>query len=306
MLKNRGLLTLAALALLVPACAQEVKRGGENLLHRAQVEYPAEAIGNKIEGTVVIEARLDEKGIVRDARVLSGPDLLRAAALKSVLDWRYSTEQMVLLAIEIAIDFKLPKDQLDPVPKPGRSGMLKSIVVHGTSAELKEMVLARIAFKVGDTIPEDSHPQIVQAIKNLDEHLDVFIDTSDNITYIGVILAGTSIPGGGSYKAPKRVIVAGNVQSANLIHHVNPTYPALALESRIQGIVKFRAVIATDGKVRNLQLVSGHYLLGPSAREAVTQWVYKPTLLNGTPVEVQTEVDVNYMLPDTPTVQNQH
>jgi len=93
-----------------------------------------------------------------------------------------------------------------------------------------------------------------------------------------------------------RIRVGGNVQSANLTKKVTPLYPPLAKQARIQGTVQFTALIGTDGSIQTLQLVSGHPLLVESAQDAVKQWMYKPTLLNGSPVEVITQIDVNYTL----------
>jgi TonB family protein len=90
--------------------------------------------------------------------------------------------------------------------------------------------------------------------------------------------------------------VGGNVQAANLIKKVIPVYPPEAKNARIQGTVRFRVILNADGTVQNLQLVSGHPLLVRAARDAVQQWVYRPTLLNGEPVEVETTVDVNFTL----------
>src|SRR5262245_34476970 len=95
---------------------------------------------------------------------------------------------------------------------------------------------------------------------------------------------------------PKQIRVGGNVQSAKLIRQPKPQYPQLAKQARIQGTVRFNAVIGKDGTIQNLTLVSGHPLLVPSAQEAVRQWVYQPTLLNGEPVEVVTTIDVNFTL----------
>ena len=95
---------------------------------------------------------------------------------------------------------------------------------------------------------------------------------------------------------PQRIRVGGNVQAANLIKKITPPYPPLAKQARIQGTVRFTAIIGKDGTIQNLQLVSGHPLLVPSATEAVKQWVYRPTLLNGEPVEVITQIDVNFTL----------
>ena len=95
---------------------------------------------------------------------------------------------------------------------------------------------------------------------------------------------------------PKRIRVGGSVQRANLIRQVRPVYPPLARQARIQGTVKLTAIIAKDGSIQKLEVMGGHPLLIPAALSAVKQWRYKPTLLNGQPVEVVTQVDVNFTL----------
>jgi len=95
---------------------------------------------------------------------------------------------------------------------------------------------------------------------------------------------------------PKRVTVGGNVQAARLVNRVQPLYPPLARQTRISGTVKLHAIIGKNGAVEQLQVVSGHPLLVQSALDAVRQWRYQPTLLNGDPVEVDTEIDVIFSL----------
>jgi len=95
---------------------------------------------------------------------------------------------------------------------------------------------------------------------------------------------------------PQRIRVGGNVQQAKLIRQPKPIYPPLAKQARISGVVRLDAIIGKDGTIQNLKVVSGHPLLVPAAMEAVKQWVYAPTLLNGEPVEVVTQIDVNFTL----------
>src|SRR5438445_13876654 len=80
----------------------------------------------------------------------------------------------------------------------------------------------------------------------------------------------------------------------NLVHRVQPEYPPLAVQTRTQGQVVLRAVITREGTIENLQVVSGHPLLVRAALEAVRQWRYRPYVLNGEPVEVETQVTVNF------------
>ena len=96
--------------------------------------------------------------------------------------------------------------------------------------------------------------------------------------------------------APQRIRVGGNVQSAKLIRGPKPVYPPLAKQARIQGTVRLNAIIGKDGTIQNLTAASGHPLLVPAAMDAVKQWLYQPTLLNGEPVEVVTVIDVNFTL----------
>jgi len=93
-----------------------------------------------------------------------------------------------------------------------------------------------------------------------------------------------------------RIQRGGVVQHANLLHQVKPTYPPLARSVRVQGAVVLEALIDREGRVENLKVLSGHPLLIPAAFEAVQQWKYRPTLLNGQPVEVLTQVTVNFSL----------
>jgi protein TonB len=94
--------------------------------------------------------------------------------------------------------------------------------------------------------------------------------------------------------APVRV--GGGVQSAKLIFGHRPAYPALARAARVQGTVRIQALIARDGSIGDLQVLSGPPLLIAAAMEAVKQWRYQPTLLNGEPVEVVTEILVTFAL----------
>ena len=105
--------------------------------------------------------------------------------------------------------------------------------------------------------------------------------------------ASSSSAPAASGPVPQRIRVGANVQAANLTHKVEPVYPPLAEQSGVEGTVRFRVIIDKNGHVSNAQLLSGHPLLVEAARDAVVQWVYKPTRLNGLPIDVLTEVDVS-------------
>jgi protein TonB len=96
--------------------------------------------------------------------------------------------------------------------------------------------------------------------------------------------------------AVQRVRVSQGVTQGMVLHKVQPTYPPLARTARVQGSVILAAVIGKDGAIQNLHVLSGHPLLQQAALEAVKQWRYRPYILNGEPVEVDTQVTVNFTL----------
>ena len=95
---------------------------------------------------------------------------------------------------------------------------------------------------------------------------------------------------------PPPIRVGGRIQNARILRKVQPEYPEEALAAYVTGTVKLEAVIAVDGSVRDVKLISGHPMLTAAAIEAVSQWRYRPTRLNGQEVEVVTLIDVNFNL----------
>ncbi len=96
--------------------------------------------------------------------------------------------------------------------------------------------------------------------------------------------------------APQRVRVSQGVSEGLLTHKVMPEYPAVAKQARVQGQVLLQALISKDGKIENVQVVSGPPMLAQAAVNAVRQWRYKPYMLNGQPTEVETMITVNFKL----------
>ncbi len=168
---------------------------------------------------------------------------------------------------------------------------ISNINVVGLSEQAKNDLLAKLPVHQGDTISEDLVPKTMAAVKEFDEHLRFAMAPSGNDQVALVITAPDYVP-----EVPQRIKIGGSVQQTKLIQQPRPVYPPEAKAARVQGAVKLTAVIGKDGTVQRLEVISGDPLLVPSALEAVKQWVYEPTLLNGNPVEVVTEIDVNYTL----------
>jgi TonB family protein len=287
---------------------------GAKILHRQGVFYPA---GVTAVGTVVVESTVNAKGEVTDAHVISGPDELRNAALSSVLNWHFSPEGLAPTVQSVIRFEKAPSRAESTAPLvPHTTQYVKSINTAGLSDDLAEKVTASLPVHVGDAFANDDLTRVKAAVKEVDEHLDVLTRIAGpDVTLMFILRPSGSAPRPGvlienesTLPAPApaqlpppasgmmRIRVGGNVQASNLIKKVTPAYPPLAKQARISGTVQFTALIGADGSIQSLQLVSGHPLLVPSAQEAVKQWMYKPTLLNGSPVEVITQIDVNYTL----------
>jgi TonB family protein len=187
---------------------------------------------------------------------------------------------------------------------------LSGYTVIGLSDQSRNDLLARLPVRQGDILAEDSFEHIAKAVHDFDEHLmvgrmlnragDVSVSIvapgAESRTISATAMAAIAPPPPPSDPNVKRITVGGNVQQAKLVNQPKPQYPPLAKQARISGVVHLQALIGVDGSVKNLQVISGHPLLIPAALEAVQQWVYQQTLLNGQPVEVLTQIDVNFTL----------
>ncbi len=117
---------------------------------------------------------------------------------------------------------------------------------------------------------------------------DPTIGANDSLPNLG--------PGTGSSDVrlqPKRIPVS-EISPAQLVNRVEPVYPKLAIISGVQGEVKLHAIIARDGRIISLSVLSGHPLLVRAAEDAVSQWRYRPYILNNEPVEVETLITVHF------------
>ncbi|HTS75277.1 MAG TPA: M56 family metallopeptidase [Bryobacteraceae bacterium] len=287
---------------------------GAPLLHRAPVFRPN---GVTAAGTVAIEATLNAKGEVSDARAVSGPSDLRRTSLESVLQWHYATDPTPPATVRVTIEFgSAPAGGVSGGVNGGVNGgvgggvrggiagsyastgpaTLKSITIMGAPPELAQKVRDALPVHEGDQVTAESMSDILAAAKQVDEHFTGHLSTGGNHEAMLRLNLATAAAGAGSVGAPQRIRVGGNVQQANIVHKVQPLYPPDAKAARIQGVVRLSVTIGKDGTVENIEVLSGDPILVQSAMDAVSQWTYRPTLLNGNPVEVITTVDVNYTL----------
>jgi len=185
--------------------------------------------------------------------------------------------------------------------------------VSGISDQAKADLLARLPVHAGDTLTEDLMINVSMAISRFDMRLGTLTSLEEGgvILRIGPQVQLGAEPDGDSAAKPLaapvesesgaagtiRLQVSGNVQGFELISQSAPVYPPLARQARIEGTVVLSALIGKDGHVQDLKVVRGHPLLVQAALDAVKDWVYKPTTINGEPMEVKTEVSLKFALP---------
>jgi len=292
-------LTATCIALAAPQAAIDapgvtVALNGSEVLHRTGIGYPPAALRNGIQGTVAVEVRIDSNGEVSDAQVLSGPEELRKGVLTSVLNWHF-TPDFAGTSRMIQVDFTAPKTaETLPVAVPAagsvQTGTIRSIEVQDLSAEGRAQLLAALPIHEGDQWNPDSAERARQALKAFDEHLSIrqqtVFQSPDGGAQVDLVISNL----------PKRIRVGGNLQSAMIVRKVVPLYPPEAKAAGIQGIVSLAAIIGKDGTMQELKVLDGPPQLIQAAMDAVKQWVYQPTLLNGNPVQVETTIDVNFTL----------
>jgi periplasmic protein TonB len=211
----------------------------------------------------------------------------------------------ILVLIPLLFTEALPKTQLmtflvappppPPPPPPPAAAPIKIVkqvqtdIVNGqlrTPTKIPEKV---------QMIKEDEAPPPVMSAAGVVGGVPGGVPGGSMGGVIGGIISSTpvAVP---KVATPQRVRVSQGVTQGLLIRKVQPNYPPLARQARIQGSVLLQAEISKEGTIENLHLISGHPMLAPSAIEAVKQWRYKPYILNGEPVEVETQITVNFTL----------
>jgi protein TonB len=210
----------------------------------------------------------------------------------------------ILVLIPLIYTEALPKQQLmtflvappPPPPPPPPAAMavkvVRQVVSEITNGQLRTPT--KIPEKV-QMIKEEEAPPPVSGIGGVVGGVPGGVPGGTMGGVIGGIISSTpvAVP---KVATPQRVRVSQGVSQGLLIHQVKPAYPPLARQARIQGSVVLQAVIAKDGTIQGLHVVSGHPMLAPAAVDAVKQWRYKPYFLNGEPVEVETQITVNFTL----------
>ncbi len=240
-----------------------------------------------------------------DSLIESGGRLTTKRGLTTTLSFVF---QLVLVGILVLIPLlfteALPKTQLmtflvapppPPPPPPPPAAAIK--VVKQVQTDIVNGQLrtpTKIPEKI-QMIKEDEAPPPVMSASGVVGGVPGGIPGGQMGGVIGGIISSTPVNVPKAVN-PQRIRVSQGVTQGMIIRRVNPPYPPLARQARIQGPVVLQAEIGKDGSITNLRLISGHPMLAPAAIEAIKQWKYKPYILNGEPVEVETTITFNFTL----------
>jgi protein TonB len=202
----------------------------------------------------------------------------------------------VLILIPLIYTQALPKAMMTtflvapapPPPPPPPQALVKQVKLLKV-VDVPKMVAPTVIPKAVETV-KDEAPVVNSA--NGDEGV---AGGTGNVLG-GIIGNGPSAPPPPKESTPDRIRVGGNVEAASLVNKVPPGYPPIAKTAHVSGTVVLHAIISKDGSIKELQFVSGPPLLMTAALDAVKQWRYRATMLNGQPVEVDTTIAVVFSL----------
>ena len=249
----------------------------------------------KVEGSVLVDTTFNSDGEVIDARVVSGPEELRGAALKAVVSMSVMKENISRRVIPVTIDFeknaKISSPPPPPPPPPVDQAEFEGIDYQGLPSAIQQR--ASLLFSGLQSRQHLTNAQI--------DDYRAKLAAIDPTLRLGISMKGTQPPSlrllvhNRAVQSSHLPIEPGAMQ-ANLLSKIEPVYPPLAQQARIQGTVRFNIVVGKDGSVEQMVVVQGHPLLIPAAQEAVKQYKYRPVKMNGQPAAVQTTVDVSFNL----------
>jgi TonB family protein len=218
--------------------------------------YPVQAEKDQLQGEVVVKLTVTESGDVDNVEVISGNPILARAAVDAARKWKF--KPVIRNGKAVKASTKIPFDFAYPD--------------RVTDIKPKE-----------PSTPDIHDQQPVKSNGTNTESSSPDTKPSESGTLLSTVL-------------PQRVKVVQGVVQGMVVHRVAPVYPPEAKRARIQGTVVLAAIIGKDGKIKNLNVISGPSMLVDAAVGAVQQWRYRPYVLQGEPVEVDTTITVNFNL----------
>jgi protein TonB len=240
-----------------------------------------------------------------DSLIESGGRLTTKRGMTTTLSFVFQIALVgILVLIPLLFTEALPKTQLmtflvapPPPPPPPPPAAAPVHVVKQVQTDIVNGQLrtpTKIPEKV-QMIKEDEAPPPVMSASGVIGGVPGGVPGGQMGGVIGGIISSTPVAVPKAVN-PQRIRVSQGVTQGMILRKIQPAYPPLARQARIQGPVVLQAEIGKDGSIQNLRLISGHPMLAPAAIEAIKQWKYKPYILNGEPVEVETTITFNFTL----------
>lgn len=268
------------------------------LINKVQPVYPAEAKQAGVSGAVVMQLTITEKGDVSDIKVVSGHPLLRDAAVNAVKQWQYSPTLLngepapviATVTVQFELDeqniLRLTMDEVGNLWE--ETNRLEGKDLSARIAATQGPIRVTANLKVPPKIVEET----LQAIQRLADGRELRLSSPY------AFRDGHYVCCDNRYQAElkKPIAVSGAAQAAKLVSRVEPIYPRKAKEARVEGTVVVEITVNETGEVSEIETVSGPDLLREAAVEAVRQWRYTPTLLNGEPAIVKATVTIQFVL----------
>ena len=289
--------------------------------------YPQAAMDKNIQGPVQLKIHFDVEGTVTGADLISGDAALADAAIETVKKyWHFKpyfrNGKPVQVNVPMRVGFRPPHPETDSLPDSTQLEPVKKVrAIYPLRAEEKQ-VQGQVL--VNAHINEQGIVEQVEVLNSTDPILtDSSVNAIKQWTFKPYIRDGEAtrvtvkIPVDFAFankvirdvtpdstttnlqaqaEGPQRVRVSAGVGARLLLRKVHPIYPREARAYYIQGTVLLRAVIGSDGLIKELSVISGPKELQAATLGAVQQWTYKPYLLNGNPVEVETQIQANFTL----------
>jgi TonB family protein len=281
---------------------------GAAILDRPPIVYPRAAAQSHVQGSVILALAVAANGEVSDARVVSGPQELRQAALASALSWRYAGGAPS--AMRATIDFGFSPAEL------AQEAELHDLVCHDTKAEgvLKSIDIAKLPAALQGPVWQKAQTfqgqpfsnalmcQIREAVGSVDSGIGFgwMKKKDDPDTYLTISLgSGAPEPRPGEkmtyrFPNPNGVPRVFGILDSKIIRKVDPVYPPEVKAAGVTGTVKMVLLVGTDGHVQQVHVDSGPEPLVPAAVDAVKQWIYTPVAISGRALEAETPAQVTF------------
>jgi TonB family protein len=228
--------------------------------------YPEDAQAARVQGVVILETRITSDGSVSDARIVRSVSMLDVAALEAVLAWKFTPPGFplqMMVTVNFTLDGSAPAGGVSGGVSKGVGGGVAGGVAGGVGGGVAGGVAGGVTGGVAGGVTGDD-PNVVR---------------------------WTALPGG-----EKALRVGGGIKAPQKIVDVKPVYPKDALDAKVQGVVIIETAIGPDGKVKDAKILRSVPMLDEAALEAVRQWEFAPTLLNGVGQTVIMTVTVNFTL----------